>query len=135
MTALPSAFFIHVSQAWCSVWPRYWIAKSTIVVVPPNAAARVPVSKSSAEVAPPNGMSRWVWTSMPPGSTYLPRRVDHLVDVGGRDVERHADDGDLLVLDQHVARVLIDRRDDRAVLDQCAHRSLSRSGVTKTELD
>ena len=48
------------------------MAKSTIVVVPPNAAAIVPDSKSSAEVVPPNGMSMWVCTSMPPGSTYLP---------------------------------------------------------------
>ena len=69
MAALPSAFFAHVSSAWCSVWPRYWMAKSTIDVVPPNAAAMVPVSKSSADVVPPNGMSRCVWTSMPPGST------------------------------------------------------------------
>ena len=42
------------------------------VVVPPWAAAIVPVSKSSAEVVPPKGMSRWVWTSMPPGITSLP---------------------------------------------------------------
>ena len=41
-------------------------------VVPPNAAAIVPVSKSSVDVVPPNGMSRWVWTSMPPGMTYWP---------------------------------------------------------------
>ncbi len=71
MAALPSAFFIHVSQAWWSVWPRYWMAKSTTVVVPPCAAAIVPDSKSSADVVPPNGMSRWVCTSMPPGKTYL----------------------------------------------------------------
>src|SRR5437867_5422423 len=48
------------------------MAKSISVVVPPNAAARVPVSKSSALVVPPNGISRWVWTSMPPGKTYFP---------------------------------------------------------------
>src|SRR5208283_2095444 len=47
-------------------------AKSTIVVVPPHAAARVPVSKSSEENVPPNGISRWVCTSMPPGMTYRP---------------------------------------------------------------
>ena len=40
--------------------------------MPPQAAARVPVSKSSAEKVPPNGISRWVCTSMPPGMTYLP---------------------------------------------------------------
>ena len=42
------------------------------VVVPPCAAAIVPVSKSSADVVPPNGMSRWVWTSTPPGMTSCP---------------------------------------------------------------
>src|SRR5438105_3977641 len=41
-------------------------------VVPPNAAARVPVSKSSDDFDPPNGMSMCVCTSIPPGSTYLP---------------------------------------------------------------
>ena len=48
------------------------MAKSTMVVVPPNAAAMVPDSKSSADVVPPKGMSMCVCTSMPPGSTYLP---------------------------------------------------------------
>ena len=42
------------------------------VVVPPCAAAIVPVSKSSAEVVPPKGMSRCVWTSTPPGMTSWP---------------------------------------------------------------
>ena len=49
-----------------------WTAKSMIVVVPPHAAARVPVSKVSAENVPPNGISICVCTSIPPGSTYLP---------------------------------------------------------------
>ena len=44
-------------------------ADRTIDVVPPKAAAIVPDSKSSADVVPPNGMSRWVCTSRPPGST------------------------------------------------------------------
>src|SRR6266446_522188 len=48
------------------------MAKSMMVVVPPKAAARVPVSKSSLEVVPPNGMSRCVWASMPPGSSSIP---------------------------------------------------------------
>src|SRR5512146_1757233 len=43
-----------------------------MVVVPPQAAARVPVSKVSAENVPPNGISMCVCTSIPPGSTYLP---------------------------------------------------------------
>ena len=48
MQALPSAFFHQVSSASRMRVPRAWMAKSTMVVVPPNAAARVPVSKSSA---------------------------------------------------------------------------------------
>ena len=40
--------------------PLVWIAKSMSEVVPPKAAAFVPLSKSSAEVVPPKGMSRWV---------------------------------------------------------------------------
>src|SRR5208337_123284 len=72
MFALPSAFFHHVSSAWRMRVPRAWMAKSTMVVVPPKAAARVPVSKSSAEVVPPNGMSRCVCASIPPGITYRP---------------------------------------------------------------
>ena len=43
-----------------------------IVVVPPHAAARVPVSNVSLANVPPNGISMWVWPSMPPGITYLP---------------------------------------------------------------
>jgi hypothetical protein len=43
-----------------------------IVVVPPQAAARVPVSKVSLAKVPPNGSSMWVCASTPPGITYLP---------------------------------------------------------------
>ena len=49
--------------------PTDWIAKSTIVVVPPHAAARVPVSNVSAAVVPPKGISMWVCPSTPPGTT------------------------------------------------------------------
>src|ERR1035438_8408280 len=48
------------------------MAKSTMVVVPPMAAARVPVRKSSAELVPPKGMSRCVCASMPPGRSNNP---------------------------------------------------------------
>ena len=75
MQALPSAFFHHVSSAVRILVPRAWMAKSTIVVVPPIAAARVPVSKSSAELVPPKGMSRWVWASMPPGKQQQAGRI------------------------------------------------------------
>jgi hypothetical protein len=43
-----------------------------VVVVPPQAAARVPVSKLSAATVPPKGISMWVCPSMPPGTTYFP---------------------------------------------------------------
>src|SRR5688572_6660788 len=43
-----------------------------IVVVPPKAAARVPVSKVSFAAVPPNGSSIWVCTSIAPGMTHLP---------------------------------------------------------------
>ena len=46
--------------------------KSITVVTPPQAAATVPVWKSSAEVVPMKGMAMWVWGSIAPGSTYLP---------------------------------------------------------------
>src|SRR5580704_5318865 len=72
MLALPSALACQASSVSRSEPPLGCTAKSTSEVVPPQAAARVPVSKSSAENVPPNGMSRWVCTSMPPGMTYLP---------------------------------------------------------------
>ena len=72
MQALPSAFFHQVSSASRIFVPFGWMAKSTIVVVPPKAAARVPVSKSSADVVPPKGMSRCVCASMPPGKISKP---------------------------------------------------------------
>ena len=59
--------------------PRDWTAKSTIDVVPPNAAARVPVSNVSLAKVPPNGSSMWVCTSIAPGMTYQPGGRDRLV--------------------------------------------------------
>ena len=61
------------SATWsCTRWPCACTTKSTIVVVPPQAAARVPVSKVSEARVPPNGISMCVCASMPPGITYLP---------------------------------------------------------------
>ena len=49
------------------------MAKGSTIVLPPNAAARVPLSKSSAITMPgPDGCERCTWLSMPPGSTSLP---------------------------------------------------------------
>src|SRR5258705_733238 len=43
------------------------------VVLPPKAAARVPLSKSSAMTMPgPLGCDKWTWLSMPPGRTSRP---------------------------------------------------------------
>ena len=47
--------------------PLACTAKSMIVVVPPHAAAFVPVSKVSTEDVPPNGISICVCASIPPG--------------------------------------------------------------------
>jgi hypothetical protein len=66
---LPSAFACQASSPSRSEPPTCWIAKSTIVVVPPHAAARVPVSNVSDAVVPPKGISMWVCPSTPPGTT------------------------------------------------------------------
>ena len=49
--------------------PRSAVTYSITVVVPPMAAATVPVSKSSLAPMAPSGRCRWVWASMPPGMT------------------------------------------------------------------
>src|SRR4051794_2092162 len=72
MAQLPSAFSCHRPRASCTLPPVFCTAKSTIVVMPPHAAATVPVSNVSLDSVPPNGISMWVWTSTPPGTTYLP---------------------------------------------------------------
>ena len=72
MIAFPFALPCQVSSADAKVSPCGWMQKSTCVVVPPNAAAVWPDSKSSAVTVPPNGMSRCVCGSTQPGSTYLP---------------------------------------------------------------
>src|SRR5215213_2221762 len=46
--------------------------KSTIVVVPPESAALVPHSKSSADTVPMKRSSMWVCGSIPPGMTRAP---------------------------------------------------------------
>ena len=92
-----------------------------IVVVPPKAAARVPVSKVSLAKVPPNGSSMWVWTSIPPGMTYLP--VASIVSSTVTDAPRQVapDLGDRLAVDQDVGRVGAVGGDDRAVGDERAH--------------
>ncbi len=72
MAQLPAAFSCH-SAYWSRIfWSGYCTTKSTMEVVPPQAAARVPVSKVSLANVPPNGISMWVCASIPPGMTSLP---------------------------------------------------------------
>ncbi len=125
---------IQVSKAWRSAWPLYWIAKSMSVVVPPNAAARVPVSKSSALVVPPKGMSRCVCTSMPPGRTSLFAASMILVAFVRRQIA--SDGGDLAVRDGDVGDVGVGGGDDGAVLDDRveAHRVPPRCCGMRREL-
>ena len=70
MAQLPSAFECHLSSVASSDVPLAWTAKSMMVVVPPQAAALVPVSNVSTEKVPPNGISMCVCASIPPGITY-----------------------------------------------------------------
>ena len=47
--------------------PGPGMTKSTIIVVPPESAAKVPLSQVSAAVVPMKGISRCVCGSIPPG--------------------------------------------------------------------
>ena len=95
----------------------YWIAKSTMDVVPPYAAAIVPDSKSSADVVPPNGMSRCVCTSMPPGITSLPAASRTGASIAGAwPCAKIA--AILLAFDEDVSGIVVDGRDDAAALDE-----------------
>ena len=87
-----------------------------IVVVPPWAAAFVPVSKVSLAKVPPNGSSKWVWPSMPPGTTYFPVAsiVSSAVTPAPRP-GRAPDEGDRLAVDEDVGRERAVGRDDEAV--------------------
>src|SRR3954470_18972716 len=72
MAQLPPALSCQRATWSWTRWPCACTTKSTIVVVPPQAAAVVPVSNVSEAWVPPNGISMWVCPSMPPGITYLP---------------------------------------------------------------
>src|SRR5215510_1307066 len=72
MAQLPAAFSCHLSSVASRLVPLACTAKSMIVVVPPHAAAVVPVANVSTEKVPPNGISMCVCPSIPPGMTYLP---------------------------------------------------------------
>ena len=91
----------------CTRSPVRCTAKSTIVVVPPQAAARVPVSKVSEANVPPKAAPCGCGASTPPGMTYLP--VASIDAVGARRPVAAAcagreQRGDRLAVDQHVRR-------------------------------
>ena len=53
-------------------WPHGPRSEESITVVVPPTAALVPISKSSEVMMLPQGMSKWVWASIPPGATRQP---------------------------------------------------------------
>src|SRR5688572_25052573 len=87
MAQFPAAFSCHAARPSWTRSPVRWTAKSTIVVVPPHAAARVPVSKVSEANVPPNGSSMCVCTSIPPGTTYFPVASITFSNVGAASVK------------------------------------------------
>src|SRR3954468_23812652 len=72
MAQLPPALSCQRATWSWTRCPCACTTKSTMVVVPPQAAARVPVSNVSEAWVPPKGLSMCVWPSMPPGMTYFP---------------------------------------------------------------
>lgn len=94
--------------------PRFWLRKSITVVVPPNAAALVPVAKVSTVREVPNSQSRCVCTSA--REHQESRGIMH----GniGADGRVHADGMDAAVIHQDVRRVVVHRRDDPTVPDE-----------------
>src|SRR5690349_19599504 len=72
MAQFPAAFSCQAASPSSTRSPYFCTAKSMIEVVPPQAAARVPVSKVSEALVPPKGSSMCVCASTPPGITYLP---------------------------------------------------------------
>ena len=94
-----------------------------MLVVPPQAAARVPVSNVSDASVPPNGICMWVCASMPPGMTYLPvasttESTDDRRSVPEQLRARREDGRDRLAVDEHVGGRRPGRVDDGSAGDQ-----------------
>ena len=133
MWQLPSALACQAASPSCTTSPVRCTAKSMIVVVPPKAAARVPVSKVSRRArcrrtAAPCGCAR----RSPPGMTYLPVASIDLVGLHARCAAGREQRGDRLAVDQHVGRVRAGRADDRAALDQQAMQPLTAAPARRT---
>ena len=76
MAQLPSALASAARGPARSASPLRWTAKSTMVVVPPQAAARVPVSKVSDGTGAAKGQFHVGVGVDPPGHDQAPGRVD-----------------------------------------------------------
>ena len=72
ITAFPFASALRFARAACRFSPGSGSTKSITVVVPPQAAAQVPVNQSSLEAVSPTGICRCTCGSIPPGSTSMP---------------------------------------------------------------
>ena len=100
-----------------------------IVVVPPNAAARVPVSNVSLANVPPKGSSMCVWTSIAPGMTSLPVAsiTRSTIPAATSDpASPPTNSRDLLAIDQHVSLSRAVGVHHCSTRDQDAHRPLLR---------
>jgi len=60
MAQFSAALWCHSVSESYTLPPYRCTAMSQMVVTPPHAAARVPVSKVSEASVPPNGSSKWV---------------------------------------------------------------------------
>ncbi len=89
-------------------------------MTPPQAAALVPVSNVSDASVPPNGICMCVWTSTPPGTTYLPVAsiVRSAYDAQRGSLAGGEDRRDRLAVDEDVGHTSSERRHDRAVVDE-----------------
>src|ERR1017187_4292715 len=97
MTALPRARSCQVASA-TSHGSRPAPAKSTMQVVPPQAAAKVPDPKSSADVTAPTGSAR---VDVDPARDHVGARGVN--DPGACRVQIRPDLGDPLAVDENVS--------------------------------
>jgi len=121
ITCLPSAFDFHSSTASANVWPC-WLDDE--VDVTRRAAERGRRLPGLDVVDRHRSTERHVQMRVRVDAArqdVLAARVDHLV---RRDVQRLADQGDALTLDEDVGDVVVRRGDHAATLDQHRHAAL-----------
>ena len=108
--------------------PRDCTAKSMMQVVPPWAAARVPVSKVSEVMVAAEGKLEVGVGIHPSGHDELARGVDDGI---GVDDELPADEGHDLAVHEDIGVVVVHRGDDPAVPDENAHREAPPSTIAR----